>query len=216
MAKEMGPRFEQRVKRRKINRMLNMAIAFVFILILFFGWQLLFADDHPSEQATQSDKKIEKKKNDDDHGHDHEKNVEVEIGKTEKPKEEVTEETTEETDEPEEKQEVIETAGDPSSNILKEIVNPSWQPVGTTQSEPHVTTFDESSVDWKEMLDAVSYATGLAQSDMIVWFIGNNGPNKAVATISTKDKSQYYKVYIEWVENQGWKPTKVQQLRQKE
>jgi len=48
---------------------------------------------------------------------------------------------------------------------------------------------------------------------MIVWFIGNNGPNKAVATISTKDKAQNDKVYIEWVENQGWKPTKVQQLR---
>lgn len=206
LAKQNGTRFEQRAKRRKINRILNIAIAFVFILIVFFGWQLLFSHDNQNKQMTEPKEKVTKKKEDND------EKVEIEIGHNQQS----SEEASEETDNQAESQEVIETAGDPSSNVIKEIVNPSWQPVGTTQSEPHVTTFDEHSVDWKEMLDAVSYATGLSQSDMVVWFIGNNGPNKAVATISTKDKSQYYKVYIEWVENQGWKPTKVQQLRQKE
>ncbi|KHF31317.1 hypothetical protein LR68_00266 [Anoxybacillus sp. BCO1] len=103
---------------------------------------------------------------------------------------------------------------DPNSNVIREIVNPSWQPIGTTQSEPHVTQYDKNSVDWKEMLDAISYATGISSSDLIVWFIGNGGsPNHAVATVSKKDKTEHYKVFIEWVTNEGWKPTKVQQTK---
>ncbi|WP_035097756.1 YrrS family protein [Anoxybacteroides tepidamans] len=203
MAKEVHSRFEQRSKRRKINRTLNIALAIVFVLIIAFGWPLLFSNKSEHEEASVHKEKITKHKETD------EDKVEVEMGEKEKQATETEEE--EKTEEP--AQQVIETAGDPSSDVLKEIVNPSWQPVGTTQTEPHVTQFDEQSVDWKEMLDAVSYATGLSQTDMIVWFIGNNGPNKAVATVSPKDKSVKYRVYIEWVENQGWKPTKVQQLK---
>ncbi|BDG46378.1 hypothetical protein PspKH34_09390 [Parageobacillus sp. KH3-4] len=205
MAKEMGPRFAQRAKRRKINRILNAAIAVVVLLIIVVAWNLFSDGDRPDEQAAKPQPKTEVKKDSD------EKKVEVEINEQHENDEENEQTDQEETSE--EEQEVIETPGAPGSNIEKEIVNPAWQPIGTTQSEPHVTQFKKNSVDWKEMLDAVSYATGLSQSDMIVWFIGNNGPNKAVATISTKDKAQYYKVYIEWVENQGWKPTKVQKLR---
>ncbi|MCL6588070.1 MAG: YrrS family protein [Anoxybacillus sp.] len=196
--KETNSRFEQRAKRRKANRILNIALAFVLSLIAFFSWKLFFTADQ-SKQATERKTNInETKKTDSD-------KVEVEIGETEKTNNEETAPTTE-------KAEVIETAGDPASGVEKEIVDPSWQPIGTTQSEPHVTTFDENSVDWKEMLDAVSYATGLAHDNMIVWFIGNNGPNKAVATVSPNDKSVKYKVYIAWVEHQGWKPEKIEQL----
>lgn len=205
MATEMGPRFAQRAKRRKINRILNVAIAVVVLLIIVVAWNLFSDSDRSNEQTAKPQPKTEVKKD------RSEAKVEVEINQ--KRAEDEKSEQTDQEEASEEEQEVIETPGPPGSNIEKEIVNPAWQPIGTTQSEPHVTQFKKDSVDWKEMLDAVSYATGLSQSDMIVWFIGNNGPNKAVATISTKDKAQYYKVYIEWVENQGWKPTKVQQLR---
>ncbi|WP_167359563.1 YrrS family protein [Parageobacillus thermantarcticus] len=201
----MGPRFAQRAKRRKINRILNAAIAVVVLLIIVVAWNLFSDSDRSNEQTAKPQPKTEVKKD------RSEAKVEVEINQ--KRAEDEKSEQTDQEEASEEEQEVIETPGPPGSNIEKEIVNPAWQPIGTTQSEPHVTQFKKDSVDWKEMLDAVSYATGLSQSDMIVWFIGNNGPNKAVATISTKDKAQYYKVYIEWVENQGWKPTKVQQLR---
>jgi cytoskeletal protein RodZ len=202
-----GARYEQRAKRRKVNRILNTLIGFVFALILFFGWQLIFSNNKEPEKANhpvdeKKEETVEKEEK------EHKESVKVEFNENTQNgnKEELEEENEEVT--------VIE--GDPNSNIIQEIVNPSWQPIGTTQSEPHVTTFDKDSVDWKEMLDAISYATRLSQSEMIVWFIGNNGPNKAVATISTKDKQQHYKVYIEWVEQQGWKPTKVQQLRNRE
>jgi hypothetical protein len=207
-----GARYEQWAKRRKVNRILNTLIGFVFALILFFGWQLIFSNNKEPEKASHSvdEKKgvtVEKEEK------ENKESVQVEFNGNVKNdnKEELEEESEQETNE-----EVTVIEGEPNSNVIQEIVNSSWQPIGTTQSEPHVTTFDKNSVDWKEMLDAVSYATRLSPSEMIVWFIGNNGPNKAVATISTKDKKQHYKVYIEWVEQQGWKPTKVQQLRNRE
>lgn len=199
--KQTNSRFEQRAKQRKINRRLNVALAFVLLLIVFFSWQLVFSRDSEQKHAAKrKEQATEQQKTD-------EGKVEVEIGKAQTAQ-------GEDKQAKELSQRVIETAGDPASGVEKEIVDPSWQPIGTTQPEPHVTTFDENSVDWKEMLDAVSYATGLSSDNMIVWFIGNNGPNKAVATISPKDKSIKYKVYIAWVENQGWKPEKVQQLKQ--
>jgi hypothetical protein len=205
LEKEIGPRFAKRAKRRKVNRILNTAIAVVVLLIVVVAWNL-FSGGGSDNKAADAPVKTEAKKG------DNEKKVEVEIGNKQQEKESEPADENDNGDD-EAKQEVIETPGAPGSNIEKEIVNPAWQPIGTTQSEPHVTQFKKDSVDWKEMLDAISYATGLSQSDMIVWFIGNNGPNKAVATISTKDKAQRYKVYIEWVENQGWKPTKVQKLK---
>ena len=199
-------RYEKRSKVRKVNRILNTLISIVFLLIIYFGWQLLFNDNSESAKEKNVEKIVSDEQKQD------EKTTEIEIGEEQQPV--IDEVDQNEQEETEEASEVI--IEDPSSNVIKEVINPSWQPIGTTQSEPHVTTFDKNSVDWKEMLDAISYATGLPHSEMIVWFIGNNGPNKAVATISTKDQQKYYKVYIEWVEQQGWKPTKVQHLKEKE
>lgn len=193
----MSSRFAKRSKQRKVNRVLNTFIAIVFGLILFFGWKWLFANDRPVKETNTSPQSVEVETN-------------------EPPNDEQPSETETEINEQQSNDTVEETVvDDPNSNVIREIVNPSWQPIGTTQSEPHVTQYDKNSVDWKEMLDAISYATGISSSDLIVWFIGNGGsPNHAVATVSKKDKTEHYKVFIEWVTNEGWKPTKVQQLKE--
>lgn len=193
----MSSRFAKRSKQRKVNRVLNTFIAIVFALILFFGWKWLFANDRPVKETNTSPQSVEVETN-------------------EPPNDEQPSETETEINEQQSNDTVEETVvDDPNSNVIREIVNPSWQPIGTTQSEPHVTQYDKNSVDWKEMLDAISYATGISSSDLIVWFIGNGGsPNHAVATVSKKDKTEHYKVFIEWVTNEGWKPTKVQQLKE--
>lgn len=205
-------RYGQRSKQRKVNRILNVLISAVFLLIIYFGWQLLFNNSSETANEKHNEKAVKEEQI------DQEKETEIEIGEKQpevnKEEEHNEYEHTETEQETEEIQEVI--VGDPSSNVIKEVIDPSWQPIGTTQSEPHVTTFNKNSVDWKEMLDAISYATKLEQSEMIVWYIGNGGSNKAIATISTRDQQKYYKVYIEWVEHQGWKPTKVQHLKGRE
>nr|WP_269151651.1 YrrS family protein [Sutcliffiella horikoshii] len=94
------------------------------------------------------------------------------------------------------------------------MTNPGWGPVGTTQSEPHTSVYDEGHVDWKEKLDAVHAATGLNSGDYTLYFLGNGGSEHlAVASIKDKSTGENFKVYLEWVTNKGWKPTKVEQVK---
>ena len=95
--------------------------------------------------------------------------------------------------------------------VVKEtIINTSWEPIGTTQSGEHVSVYDTGSIDWQEKVDAITYATGLAESEMYIMHIGNGGsPQKSIGTVQSKDNSQKYRVHLEWVENEGWKPVKM-------
>nr|WP_276537506.1 DUF1510 family protein [Bacillus infantis] len=102
------------------------------------------------------------------------------------------------------------TDGGSAPDVEKTIVNPSWQPVGTSQTGEHTAVYE--GVDWNEMVQAITYATGIPESNMTIWFLGNNGPNQSVGTVSTKDQQEKYRVYIEWVDGQGWKPVKMEEL----
>lgn len=114
--------------------------------------------------------------------------------------------------------EAIVTAGDGTSNVLKTIENPSWKPVGTEQSGVHNPVYDDTSVDWQEMLKAISYATGLDQSTMTVYWLGRDqsATNGSVGTVYSKETQEKYRVFIQWVDGQGWMPTKVEELSELE
>lgn len=103
------------------------------------------------------------------------------------------------------------TRQESSDPVVKEtIINTSWEPVGTSQSGEHVSVYDTNSVDWQEKLEAITYATGLAEGDMYVMHIGNGGgPQKSIGTVQSKDMSKKYRVHLEWVEKEGWKPVKM-------
>ena len=62
-------------------------------------------------------------------------------------------------------------------------------------------------------LKALAYATGLSKDTMIIWKIKNGGsPQKSIGIVSTKDKVEKYRVYLEWVDGKGWKPVKMDVL----
>ncbi len=92
----------------------------------------------------------------------------------------------------------------------------NWQPIGTEQSEPHETQFDDETVDWEEMKQAIALASDLDADEMIIWRIGNDGEQKAVGTVSPSDNSETYRVYISWITDEGWKPTQVEILKENE
>ncbi|OUB85076.1 YrrS family protein [Bacillus wiedmannii] len=91
--------------------------------------------------------------------------------------------------------------------------NPSWKPIGTVQGAKPEMKFKEGTVDWSEMKQAISYAVDVPESQLIFDFIGNNGDNKAYGSVRDKQSNKKYKVDIDWVENQGWKPASVQVLK---
>ncbi|ARJ25391.1 FMN-dependent NADH-azoreductase (plasmid) [Bacillus mycoides] len=91
--------------------------------------------------------------------------------------------------------------------------NSSWKPIGTEQGAKPEMKFKEGTVDWSEMKKAISYAVDVPESQLIFDFIGNNGNNKAYGNVRDKQSNKKYKVDIDWVENQGWKPASVQVVK---
>lgn len=76
----------------------------------------------------------------------------------------------------------------------------------------HTTSYDSSSQDWQEMLQTISTASGIDQSNMTVWFLGSDksNPGGSVGTVSAKEKgSQKYRVYLQW-DGSGYIATKVE------
>ncbi|WP_026583782.1 YrrS family protein [Bacillus sp. J33] len=217
-------RLGKREKRKKTNIILNSLIALVILLIIVVSGRIFLGgnndDELRAEEQTASENAVREKDNKSDSQPDDqekENEEEAEKDKEEAEKEKEAEEKEKEAkeqeaeEETEENEEVV-TEGGSSPDVEKTIENPSWKPVGTSQSGEHTAVYDQNAVDWKEMLQAISYATGVDQNNMTVWFLGNNGPNKSVGTISTKDQSEKYRVYIDWVDGQGWKPVKVEVL----
>jgi FtsZ-interacting cell division protein ZipA len=228
-------KYNSRLDRRsksKTNTVLNIAIAVVVLLIVVVGATILTgngsdkdkastsvenSDKTTTENSADKDSKTKEKKEDDSVSMNEESNESED--KKEKEKDKNKEEEKE--DAPEEKKSValddsdaqVEEGTEP--NVEKTIVHPDWQPVGTEQSGEHVSSYETGSVDWQEKEKALSYATGIPQDNMTVWFIeGNGGPQKSIGTVTEKGGATAYRVYLQWVDGQGWQPTKVEELKE--
>lgn len=216
-------RLKQREKRRKTNIILNSLIVIVLLLIVIVSVQIFFTDDQKtstseeqvenvtaqkesSKQSNNADRPTDKKDQQDDRNaavtDDKDKEKEDKEKDKEKDKDNKSSEDLEDS--------AVITDGGNDPDVGKTIVNPEWKPVGTVQTGDHHNTY--SGVDWDEMVQAISYATGIDEGNMTIHFLGNNGENKSVGTVQAKDTKQKYRVYIEWVDEKGWKPTLVEEL----
>ncbi|WP_339250686.1 DUF1510 family protein [Sporosarcina sp. FSL W8-0480] len=94
--------------------------------------------------------------------------------------------------------------------VVETIVDAAWKPIGTVQTGEHVSIYNDESVDWDEKKEAIAYATKFPVESLIYWKIKNGGgPQKSIGIVSTRDKSEKFRVYLEWVDGQGWKPVKM-------
>jgi flagellar basal body-associated protein FliL len=222
-------RLDKRSKK-KTNNILNIMIGVVVLLILIVGAAIFLSDGENKNTASNEVAQEEPNKDtssNDENSKDNAKKEEEQdnsINENEsenntssnKDNEEDSSETEEKSDEiasnAEEKSKLeIEESDEP--NVKKSIVHPEWKPVGTQQTGEHVSQYDDSSIDWNEKVQALSYATGIPEGNMTVWYIeGNGSPQKSIGTVSAKDNSTVYRVYLQWVDGQGWKPTKMQEL----
>ncbi|WP_174613887.1 YrrS family protein [Virgibacillus ihumii] len=102
----------------------------------------------------------------------------------------------------------------PSDDNVVKAYTGNWQPVGTEQTGPHTINYNEGSQDRIEMRKAISTATDLNSENLIMWWISRNGDQKVVVTTSDANETNTYRVYLTWVKNEGWKPTKVEELKE--
>ncbi|MCU9613960.1 DUF1510 family protein [Caldibacillus lycopersici] len=231
-------RVEQHSKRKKTNFILNILIGIVFILLVMVGGYILFGthdEDRQAAKTVQEGENSQSLSNTDENGEqvdstdqsegtenasDNPENgaideIDQEEGAT-AGEEDVTEEDSAAEDElaSEEGEIITETSNDP--NVSQSIVNSAWKPVGTVQTGEHTTQYDEGTTDRKEMEKAIAYATGVSADNMTVWWLERGEvPNRdVIATISPKDQSQTYRVYLQWYDGQGWKPVKLDYLKE--
>ncbi|PFF56840.1 YrrS family protein [Bacillus cereus] len=189
-------RFQEKQQNRRQKAIFNIAFTLVLVTVGIVTYQL-FTPSNTSTKAIAQEKKVtkieEKKAEDKEAAQLEEKSKaekSVKTNGTENNEEEKT-----------------------ASQEKGSQTNPSWKPIGTEQGVKPEMKFKEGTVDWSEMKKAISYAVDVPESQLIFDFIGNNGNNKAYGNVRDKQNNKKYKVNIDWVENQGWKPVSVQVVR---
>lgn len=224
-------RVRRKRQNNKGNKLLNWMIAIVVLLIVLVGVKILSSDstpednraaisettpeDDPDSTSPGADESGDEDKADDTDGTgDSKKGSSEEDSTKEGTVNDETEDSDDEAKTKEDKKEGTVTYTASEDAVVDETVsNTSWEPVGTSQTGNHVSQYDGSSVDWQEKQKALAYATGMSQNEMIFWKINNGGsPQKSIGVVSSKDKSEKYRVYLEWVDGEGWKPTQMDVL----
>ncbi|HDR7545795.1 DUF1510 family protein [Bacillus sp. 22475] len=228
-------RFQEKQQNRRQKAIFNIAFTLVLVTVGIVTYQL-FTPSNTSKKAIAQEKKVtkieEKKTKDKETAKIEEKKTEdKETAKIEEKKTEdkeiakIEEKKTEDKEaaQLEGKQKVeksVKTNGTENKEEEKTVsqekdpqTNPSWKPIGTEQGAKPDMKFKEGTVDWSEMKKAISYAVDVPESQLIFDFIGNNGNNKAYGNVRDKQSNKKYKVNIDWVENQGWKPVSVQVVK---
>ncbi|AVM24744.1 YrrS family protein [Bacillus pumilus] len=216
-------RFEHRDKRRKANMVLNILIGIVVVLILVVASSLLIFNRPPKDVANEPSKTApatsENKQNSEEDVKDPKKDTSDDDADAKKDDSSDQDDDTKKTDDEEKTnkdalKDAKETDGGKTSDVDKTYESDDWEPVGTEQSGSHTATYDSNSKDWKEMIKAMSYATGISEDQLTVLWLGNNGgPQDAKGTIRDKSTGERYRVEITWVDEKGWKPVKVEKLK---
>jgi cytoskeletal protein RodZ len=230
----LGSRFNQRDQKRKVNKIYNIAITIVSILIVIVAVTIFLSDDGTeTKKATTEPKQIADtdsgKVADKPAGKEEETDSEKEdaVGDSEATEEDAVEEDSKATEEDAEQKaedgadsekagdaERVEVEGSGDGNVAATYTSEGWKPVGTEQSGDHTTSFEKGSVDWNEMSKAIASGAGIDEGSMKLWWLQNGGsPSTAIGTVSEGDNPKTYRVYIEWVDGSGWKPVKVEELK---
>lgn len=230
----LGSRFNQRDQKRKVNKIYNIAITIVSILIVIVAVSIFLSDDGTeTKKATTEPKQIADtdsgKVADKPAGKEEETDSEKEdaVGDSEETEEDAVEEDSKATEEDAEEKaedgadsekagdaELVEVEGSGDGNVAATYTSEGWKPVGTEQSGEHTTSFEKGSVDWNEMSKAIASGAGIDEGSMKIWWLQNGGsPSTAIGTVSGGDDPKTFRVYIEWVDGSGWKPVKVEELK---
>src|SRR5699024_2022834 len=105
---------------------------------------------------------------------------------------------------------------DSSDNNVIVAYTGKWSPIGTVQEGSHTTNYSDGSDDRIEIKRAVSTVTGIKEDEMIENWVGNDGEQKVVSTVSNKNTDEVYNVYLSWINNEGWQVTKVERIKEYE
>ena len=207
-------RIDKYEKRRKTTKSITVLLIIGGILIVFLLFIWIFGGDgKKSEESNEASTEIQRDENDsnDTMFEDEEDPIEKDESDEDDAKDK-NDEDKEEKKEDDEEDEVETEEVEPSDANVSKAYTGNWEPVGTKQSGSHTTNYDDGSQDRIEIKEAVQLATGL--QDMTELWVGNGGDQKVIATVASSDETDIYRVYLSWVDEKGWQPTKVEELKE--
>ncbi|WP_010530015.1 YrrS family protein [Lentibacillus jeotgali] len=227
----MKTRSDMRMKKNKQNLILNSLIGVVFIFILIIGGNMLFGDsnttsgteDQQNSAASEGESngkdnsvQITEDENADEKSEtassNQEENADQQEGESQQDVHENNEQGNNKSEQngndndDQENQEENESQQDGSGPNSENI----GEPIGTSQTGEHTSSYDKGSVDWNEKVKAIKMATGLDDS-MTLWRLeGGGGPHQSVGKVSPEGVQDWmYVVNLQWVDQKGWKVTSV-------
>ncbi|MDL4841462.1 YrrS family protein [Aquibacillus rhizosphaerae] len=204
-------RFE---KRRKNTKALTIFGSLGGLLIVFLIGLFIFGGNNEDDEvkSANNDNGIVENNSDSKEKNSNNASSENEVDSTEREEVE-TESALDGQDDADQSKIELETVESSDENVIEAFTG-NWQPVGTTQSGDFSFSWETDSEDWKELMEAVRLATRLNEDDMTEWWVGRDGDQKVVATVSNNAETEIYRVYVTWVNDQGWKPTRVEILKE--
>lgn len=201
-------RLNRHEKRRKNTKILSILFIVGGLLLLFLLGFLIFGGNG-EEKANTAEPDHEDVDIQETEDEDEEDKEDVEV----KEKEDEEESDADSEDESD-KDELDQENAEPSDDNVQDAYTSDWDPVGTEQEGEHTTQFDKGSEDWKEMERAASVAADLDENSMVTWYIEGAGEQQTIATVSDQDDNNTYRVFLTWVDGEGWQPTKVEVLKE--
>ncbi|MDW0117421.1 YrrS family protein [Sporosarcina thermotolerans] len=220
-------RTSRKKRKNRGNQLLNIMIGLVVVLIVIVGANIFIGsknDDSKDQTANQdAQENIEENSSENDADTDGENGMPAD-DEDQSNDSDVNDESTDDggsdgsgagtsgdgnTDEANDEDTITIVPND--EEIIDEtIINNAWQPIGTVQTGDHISIYEIGTVDWDEKKKAIAYATGFPEESLIYWKIKNGGgPQKSIGIVSTRDEVEKFRVYLEWVDEKGWQPVKM-------
>lgn len=107
----------------------------------------------------------------------------------------------------------IEYVDSVDDNVIEAYIG-HWEPMETSQTEPHIIDLSEQSIDRKEIIRAILHVTELEADNLVEWAIQKDEDNQVIATVSDKDEEQILRIYLSWITDEGWQVTKIEELKE--
>ena len=121
-----------------------------------------------------------------------------------------TEEDTEVEDEPEEEVDETDEAAEEDTTDEDEADDADIN-AEAPLDESYNINFGEGSSDRNAIAQNASAVSGISQSSMITWWVGNNGPGRAFTIVSDSGRNTVYRVELQYGEG-SWHVTSAQEL----
>src|SRR5699024_12069880 len=96
---------------------------------------------------------------------------------------------------------------------IKQYEEEERAPAETPQEGADTTNYPDGAQDRKEVKEDVSKVTKVAEDKMVEWRLENGGDQKVIATIADNNETELYRVYLSWIDNEGWQVNKFEELK---